>query len=197
MSIHSLLASWFHHACFKKIILDLHDFVLSQLTGANGFAIGTLDFDWYTLTSFLNSPIIVPKWCQINMFIGFVLSVGIVAPIVYYSNLWYTKILPISYLEFFNLNGNLYDINQIIDAQGRFNVTAYEMYNRVYGSPHLSIAAIVAFALSFAIVSSLIVHTGLYHGRDIIKQFRTSLSNRDNDIHCTHRRLSVSVSKFL
>ena len=42
--------------------IDPSNIVLSQLTGANGLGIGSLQLDWNAWVSFLDSPIVVPFW---------------------------------------------------------------------------------------------------------------------------------------
>ncbi|CAF1118335.1 unnamed protein product [Didymodactylos carnosus] len=144
--------------------------LLSQLTGYNGFGIGSLQFDWYTLTSQLSSPIVVPRWAQINILVGFILIVWLFIPIIYYSNLWNLKLLPISNNYFYTPNGDYYQI----DVNG---TTTNE---QIRGT----VIYVVGYHLLFASFIALFIHTFIYHGKDIIKQFHTSLKNRQNDVHC-------------
>ncbi|CAF0896108.1 unnamed protein product [Adineta steineri] len=61
---------------------------LAQLTAVRGLAIGGggLTFDWYEITKYLGSPLILPGWALGNIAIGFVLIVWIIVPIVYGTN---------------------------------------------------------------------------------------------------------------
>ncbi|CAF5144227.1 unnamed protein product, partial [Rotaria sp. Silwood1] len=40
-----------------------------------------------------------------------------------------------------------------------------------------------AYGISFAAIAAVIVHTVLYQGKTIIKQFRSSLKDNNGDIH--------------
>ena len=40
-----------------------------------------------------------------------------------------------------------------------------------------------AYGISFAAIAAVIVHTVLYSGKTIIKQFRSSLKDHDGDVH--------------
>lgn len=42
--------------------IDPTNTVLSQVTGVNGLGLGSFEFDWNALVSFLDSPIVVPFW---------------------------------------------------------------------------------------------------------------------------------------
>ncbi len=52
------LLSFFSFIC----MLAPNNIVLSQITGANGLALGTLEFDWNAWVAYLDSPILVPFW---------------------------------------------------------------------------------------------------------------------------------------
>ncbi|CAF1316637.1 unnamed protein product [Didymodactylos carnosus] len=84
----------------------------------------------------------------------------IIIPIFYYTNLWNSKTLPIATFD-----------TVLVDTGNNFVL-------------HGSTGTILFYGMYFASLSSILIHTVLYHGRDIIKQFRTSLHRRDNDIHC-------------
>lgn len=61
---------------------------LSQLTAVRGLAIGGggLTLDWYEMTKYLGSPLILPGWALANISFGFVLIIWIIVPVVYAAN---------------------------------------------------------------------------------------------------------------
>lgn len=60
--------------------------VVNQLFGvANGLGMGFLTFDWSQI-SYIGSPLIVPFWAILNIFVGFVAIYWIITPALYYSN---------------------------------------------------------------------------------------------------------------
>jgi OPT family oligopeptide transporter len=159
--------------------------IRSQLTGMNGFGIGSLNFDWTSITLFWQSPIIVPLWAKINILIGFVLIVWILSPLCFYTNILGLHFSPIRSSDILRSKGYFDHFNYYIDRQTyTLNETKYKLYVEKYGEVRLSVAIVLQFGLCFVLITSLIVHTILYHGHDILKQARTSISNRNNDIHC-------------
>jgi hypothetical protein len=52
------LLSFFSFVC----MIAPQNIVLSQITGANGLALGALEFDWNAWVAYLDSPILVPFW---------------------------------------------------------------------------------------------------------------------------------------
>ncbi|CAF3647754.1 unnamed protein product [Rotaria sp. Silwood1] len=74
-----------------------------------------------------------------------------------------------------NLSNTSYALNPI-DVQ--------KVYYKKSIHPILTFGFILSSQLIGYGIAALLVHTILYHGKDILKQFRTSLQNRDNDIHC-------------
>lgn len=67
-----------------------NNYILAQLTDFRGLSLGSLSLDWYTLTYFLNSPLVVPQWALVNMAVGFVLIAWVITPIFYFRNVWNT-----------------------------------------------------------------------------------------------------------
>ncbi|CAF1169490.1 unnamed protein product [Adineta ricciae] len=70
---------------------------LAQLTAVRGLAIGGggLTLDWYTVTRYLGSPLILPGWALMNIAFGFVLIIWLIVPIVYGTNIRNFTTLPI------------------------------------------------------------------------------------------------------
>ncbi|CAF1104906.1 unnamed protein product [Rotaria magnacalcarata] len=70
---------------------------LAQLTAVRGLAIGGggLSLDWYEVTRYLGSPLILPGWALINIAFGFVLIIWFIVPIVYGTNIRSFTTLPI------------------------------------------------------------------------------------------------------
>ncbi|CAF5164358.1 unnamed protein product [Rotaria sp. Silwood1] len=63
--------------------------LLAQSTAVRGLAIGGggLTLDWYKLTQYLGSPLIIPGSALINIAFGFALIMWIIVPIVYGTNI--------------------------------------------------------------------------------------------------------------
>ncbi|CAF0744875.1 unnamed protein product [Didymodactylos carnosus] len=133
--------------------------LLSQVTGNGGFGFGVFQFDWLTIRSSLDSPILCPRWAQLNILVGFILTCWLFIPILYFTNTWNWKSFPISNGGFFSPPGNPTDI-------------------------YLSVTFVIGYNLFLASFAALVTHTILYHGKYIVKQFSMSLKKRQNDVHC-------------
>ncbi|CAF0942425.1 unnamed protein product [Adineta steineri] len=185
--IFPLLAS-FSFVC----MIAPNNLIFSQITGANGLSIGALQFDWNAWVSFLDSPIFVPFWAHVNIFVGFVLAIWIVIPIFYYTNIWESQKMPIMSNRIFDTNGYYYDTSKVLDNNSRLNETAYN----VYGEMRLPLGFAVVFGFTLAGFSAAIVHTILYHGKSCVEQFRISLSDQKNDVHARLMSHYAEVPEF-
>ncbi len=157
---------------------------LAKFTGANGFGMASLEFDWYSITAYLNSPVIVPRWAQVNLFIGFISSIWLAGPLIHHLNLWDAGHLPVKSTDILRPNGDLYNYMILTDGEFHLNMTLYNMYNEIHGPIRFSTMYILLLATNMAFLPALIVHTLLHHGKWIIQQVRTPFSKRNHDIHC-------------
>ncbi|KAG0048797.1 hypothetical protein BGZ83_006304 [Gryganskiella cystojenkinii] len=151
--------------------------VLTQVTGPMGLGVGTLSFDWNTITGFLTSPLIVPWWAQVNILIGFVLITWIMVPIAYYANLWEAKKFPIFSQALFQDNGAAYDVHAILT-----DTMLDENKYKAYGPLRLSVFFALTYGIGFAGLSSMITHTWLYHRHKLVAQWKQSRDHSE-DIH--------------
>ena len=76
-------------------------------------------------------------------------EIGIIAPILYYTNTWYAKYLPISSTHSFDNTGKSYDVTQIIDENNSFDLEKYKAYSPLF----LSTTFALSYGLSFASIT--------------------------------------------
>lgn len=151
--------------------------VVNQLFGyQTGLGMGFLTFDW-SMISFIDSPLVTPWWAQVNTFASLVFWFWIVTPILYYKNVFFSKFLPMSASISFDNTGLPYDPTLIIQ-DGEFNVDAYQQYSPMF----IPITFAMAYGLSFASMTAVLVHTYLWYRHDIARQFRLSLKQQ-RDVH--------------
>ena len=74
--------------------------------------------------------------------------------------------------------GNIYNVSAVLDADNRFNLTAYQNYSPLYLPATYAMTYILAFATS----TCVLVHTILYHGRSLLNGMKRIRVERD-DIH--------------
>ena len=78
--------------------------------------------------------------------------------------------MPILSAAVFDNTGKPYDVSKILTSDFLFDKEAYEKYSRVF----LPITYVLSYALQFAALTALISHTALWHGKDIVRQWRRS-----------------------
>ncbi|KII95597.1 hypothetical protein PLICRDRAFT_98128 [Plicaturopsis crispa FD-325 SS-3] len=151
---------------------------LNQVFGVNsGLGMSILTFDW-TQISWIGSPLMIPWWAEVHIFLGFVLFYWILTPALYYSNVWNFAYFPISGDQPYDRFGQQYNVSAVLLPDDTFNVTAYEQYSPLYLPAMYAMTYLLAFALS----TCVIVHTALYHGRSLWNGFKRIRVEPD-DIH--------------
>ncbi|KAH8115273.1 OPT oligopeptide transporter [Phellopilus nigrolimitatus] len=151
---------------------------VNQLFGVtSGLGMSVITFDW-TQISWIGSPLMIPWWAECHVFAGFVLFYWILTPILYYKNVWSLAHFPISANEPYDRYGHMYDVTTIMQADNKFNLTAYEEYSPLYLPATYAMTYLLAFALS----TCVIVHTLLYHGRSLLNGIKNLKLEKD-DIH--------------
>ncbi|KAI5478852.1 proton-dependent oligopeptide transporter, POT family [Pseudohyphozyma bogoriensis] len=152
--------------------------VVNQLFGvSSGLGMSMITFDWSQI-SYIGSPLVVPWWAEVNIFVGFVITFWIIAPIMYYTNVWYSAYLPISTSAVFDRFGQSYNTSAVVDiANMALNVTAYESYSPLF----LPVTYSAVYGLAMASTTAFLTHTILYHGKEIMARMRNAKS--EPDIH--------------
>ncbi|CAM2703273.1 unnamed protein product [Rotaria socialis] len=138
------LLSFFSLIC----IMSPKNVVLSQVTGACGLGFGAIEFDWKAWVAYLDTPILVPFWAHIQIFVGFVIVIWIC-----------NSYLDCNASHLLLKYGNFYNTSKILTKDYHRNETAYE----IYGPSLLSSGFAVSYAFSFAAITALTVHTIVYH----------------------------------
>lgn len=93
---------------------------------------------------------------------------------------WDSAYLPISTSQVFDRFGMPYNTSAVLDrATLRLDVAAYEAYSPVY----LPITYATTYGISFMLSTGIIVHTVLYHGKEIWRRIRNLGAATDDDIH--------------
>jgi OPT family small oligopeptide transporter len=176
------ILTFFSWACWIKP----SNRVLAQLTGSyTGLGMLAVSFDWATITSYLQSPLVVPLFAILNIGAGFVIIAWIIVPALYYGNVWDAQKFPIISSTLFNRDGEVWDNSLVLDKN---NILDPELYAE-YGPLRMTSFFALTYGIGFAGVTSILTHTALYHGKDIIRQFKNARSEKNEDIH--HKLMRV------
>ncbi|KAF8168231.1 OPT oligopeptide transporter [Crassisporium funariophilum] len=151
--------------------------VVNALFGTNtGLGMSILTFDW-GMIAFIGSPLVTPWWSQMNTGVAFVIMFWLVAPILYFSNVWNSAYFPISAYITWDNTGAPYQAKAII-TDGIFDPVKYAAYSPVFMSTTLALA----YGIAFAAFPAVFVHTFLWFRKDIVRRFRNSLKD-ERDVH--------------
>jgi OPT family small oligopeptide transporter len=145
--------------------------VVANLFGvSSGLGLFPVTFDWAQI-AYIGSPLLTPFWAALNVIGGLVVVMWIMAPVAYYTNLFYSSYMPMLSSAVFDNTGAIYDVGRILTPDFVFDEAAYKAYSRVF----LPITYVLSYGLQFAALAALLTHTACWHGRDIWKQWSRSL----------------------
>lgn len=147
-----------------------------------GLGFSTLTIDW-TQISYIGSPLVTPWWAECNIFFGFVIFVWIAAPIMWFKNAWYQSYLPFNSGASWDRYGQPYNISRVIVNGSDLDQVAYENYSPLYLSTTLSLV----YTTGFAMLTSVLTHTVLYHGKALKKGFMR-IRTEEDDVHAKFMR---------
>ncbi|KAF2116458.1 OPT oligopeptide transporter [Lophiotrema nucula] len=169
---------------------------LATITGMNnGMGINPLStFDWNILTYDLgNSPLVLPFFYWANEFIGITLGAFLILGF-WYTNIFNTSYLPINTPRVFDHFAEYYNVTKAIDDRGIFDAAKYEAYS----PPFLSAGYLVVYMFFFAIYTSVITWTLLYHRHEIWRGLKALFRKRGQDnaaFQDVHNRLMAKYNE--
>ncbi|KAJ3218187.1 hypothetical protein HDU67_006449 [Dinochytrium kinnereticum] len=174
------------------------DLVRLMGSAQQGYGMGSLSFDWNTIS--VLSPLTTPLWALINQVLGLWLFVWIITPLLWYNNV-FGKDYDLGSLPSQGPNGTgrfylsrAINTPALFDKTGRaiparsfvtlpsltLNETLYESARPIYITTYFA----MDYFCSFTVFTAALVHVALWHGRDIVRRFRSALRDLDsNDIH--------------
>ena len=89
-----------------------------------------------------------------NTIVCFLFFFWFIAPILYYTNVFYAKYLPMSASISFDNTGQPYDPSAVIQ-DGTFNLEMYKAYSPLF----IPITFALAYGIAFASMAAVLVHT--------------------------------------
>ncbi|TDL15603.1 OPT oligopeptide transporter [Rickenella mellea] len=151
---------------------------VNQMFGyGTGLGMSLITFDWSQI-AYIGSPLATPWWAEANIAVGFVFFFWFVTPIMYYKNVWYAQYMPISTRGSFDNTGNAYNVSRILTPEATIDLDAYHAYSPLF----LSTTFAISYGLSFASITSTLMHTFLFFRKQIWVQSRRAMHEQP-DIH--------------
>ncbi|OAQ84743.1 small oligopeptide transporter, OPT family [Purpureocillium lilacinum] len=153
--------------------------VVNQLFGGTtGLSLIPITFDWTQISGYIGSPLIPPWYAIANTMVGVVVFFVLGSSVLHYSGVWYAQFLPMSDTSTYDNTGRPYDTSRILTHDFTLDEEAYQNYSPLF----ISTTFAVAYGLSFATISSLIVYTFIHYRKQIWRQYRDSTKEKP-DIH--------------
>lgn len=154
--------------------------IINQIFGSStglGMFPNMIALDWNQIAGYIGSPLIPPASTIVTILVSLVLIFWVIVPAVHYSNTWYSQYLPISSSGSFDRFQNQYNVSKIVNpATLTFNEETYKNYSPLF----LSTTFAISYGLSFASITATLVHTYLFHGHEILQDFK---HNDKPDVH--------------
>ncbi|KAJ7738297.1 OPT oligopeptide transporter protein-domain-containing protein [Mycena olivaceomarginata] len=149
-----------------------NDPVVAQLFGyVHGMGMSVITFDWSQI-AYAASPLVTPWWAQVNVMGGFLV------PVLYFTNTWFGKFMPISSNASYDNQMNFYNVSAILTPELTLDLDAYHKYSPLF----ISSTFAMAYGLSFASISATLIHALLYFRKHIWVQLRRP-THLQPDIH--------------
>lgn len=153
--------------------------VLNQLFGGfTGLSLIPITFDWTYVMSYLNDPLLSPTFSHLNTLVGLFIFMIITTIGISYSGALFTDYLPINTSTTFDNTQNQYNVTKIMGANFSFDEGKYKAYSPLFLAPTFALN----YGLSFASLTASIVHTIVFHGKEVWYRFRTA-RKQEPDVH--------------
>lgn len=163
--------------------------IVNHLFGMQtGLGLSPITFDWSQI-AYNTNPLLSPSWAAVNVFAGFAFFFWIIVPILYYTNVWFTAYLPLMTSDVYDRTGAVYDTARVIAADHSLDEAAY----RNYSPPYLGATFAFVYGPSFAAITSVLSHIGVWHARDLWAAFK---GRNRLDIHARLIRASYKPTPW-
>ncbi|KAJ7259929.1 small oligopeptide transporter [Mycena rebaudengoi] len=143
----------------------------------HGMGMSVITFDWNQIT-YIGSPLATPWWAEANIFAGFVFFFWFLTPVLYFTNTWYGKYMPISSRSTYDNQLNSYNVSAILTDATTVDLDLYHNYSPLF----ISTTFAVSYGLSFASITATLMHAFLYFRKQIWVQSRRALHEQP-DVH--------------
>ncbi|WVF65518.1 OPT family small oligopeptide transporter [Kwoniella sp. CBS 6097] len=152
-------------------------------SGYSGLGMMDWSFDWSSIGS--SGPLYTPYWALGNYFGGLVGMIWVIMPLILIFNFWDARSFPSPVSAgLYNATFAKFDVTSILNPDLSLNDEAWGSAKPLLLTPYFALS----YGLSFAALSSVLVHVWLWH-RDEIKE---ALSKRATDLNDVHNKLMRS-----
>ncbi|KAI1100995.1 small oligopeptide transporter [Jackrogersella minutella] len=146
--------------------------------GLHGYGLLPTTLDWTVVSGYALSPLIPPFHAVANTVAGVIIFFVVVSMGLHFSGHWYADYFVVQSSSAFDNTGAVYDVSKILNTDLIFDEAKYHEYSPLF----LSTQFALCYGLSFATVAAVVVHVALYHGKQIVTQFKLARKQAD-DVH--------------
>lgn len=159
--------------------INKDNIVVNQIFGtSSGLGIFPITLDWTMITQALSiSPLATPFFATANIYASVFIFFIIVLPCLYYTNVFYAKYLPMISTTSFDNKQQTFNVTRLLKGD-RIDVKEYKEYSPLF----LPYSYLLSYALNFAAISAVFVHTALYNGKSIWGRLKNP-THGGEDIH--------------
>lgn len=161
---------------------------LAIITGSTcGLGLSPLPtLDW-NIATYLGEPIVTPLFTHVNFAAGMALMGFVVAPLMYFNNVWNGGHLPINTNKIYDNTGEVYNVHRILHANMTLNEEAYQNYS----IPWFSTTQVLNFVGLFTMYASIPVYNYLYFRKAIVSGIKSlaGRKKRNDEFTDVHNRL--------
>ncbi|KAG9247991.1 OPT oligopeptide transporter protein-domain-containing protein [Calycina marina] len=173
----SFIAPFLSFFCFAVWAAPNNVIVNQLLGGQTNIGLIPITFDWSIVAGFTGSPLYVPAFALVNNVFGLLIVMLAAIGMVFAGPELY-KYFPISANSTFDNTANSFNTSRVVSADFTLDEAAYRDYSPLIIGPTFA----MAYGMSFATLSSIIVHVGLYNGKELWQRMKLA-KNQDADIH--------------
>ncbi|KAF3993307.1 hypothetical protein FT663_00581 [Candidozyma haemuli var. vulneris] len=143
---------------------------VNQVFGAaTGMGLMPITFDWNQVAGYIGSPLIPPASVILTIALSIVIIYWICTAALYWTNTWYAQYMPLSSSDSYDRYGEVYNVSKIMNVN---ELTLDEQAYKNYSPLFMSTTFAISYGVSFASIIATVVHTVLFHGKDIMNQIR-------------------------
>ncbi|RKP09680.1 OPT oligopeptide transporter protein-domain-containing protein [Thamnocephalis sphaerospora] len=141
-------------------------------SGMRGLGLGTLSFDWAAVGSF--APMYTPWWAQVNFFLGSAAVLWVLAPLMWYFNIWDARLFPSVTVAQYDEGGGVFQLGRILNHDLTMDPAKLAAYSQL----RMPTVFAVSYGATFLALAATITHVALYYGGQIMRQLRELWSSR-------------------
>lgn len=170
--------SYFNFILWNPIFKN--NFFMNFLFGVkSGLGVIPITFDYTQISQALSGSVFVtPYWVILNTYCSVIIFFIFVLSILYSSNVWAAKYLPVISTSTFDNMQQHFNVTKILNEDFTIDFTKYQNYSPIY----IPFSYLLSYALNFAAVLAVFTHTYLYHGHEIWDKLKFS-NSQSEDIH--------------